>query len=98
MKIIKRQISTPMDSLTSAKCLDKLIPNTSMLKKLINSEFSSSEQGKKVVLRSFALTLNGLELLRKSKDSLTKVQLLEYKKLEAEFNQMLPELDPFIKK
>jgi hypothetical protein len=84
VKIINKEIKTPMDQLLAKRCLDFMKTNYSLMNKIIDDPISLSNKGSELAMANYVICINSLELLEKSKDSVTnkmktEIQDLKYK-------------------
>jgi len=82
MKIIKKEIKTPMDSALSKKCFDYMKTNYSLMNKILDNPISSNKEMAQVAMTNFLICVNSVELLEQSKVVLTvdmKKELETYK-------------------
>ena len=71
MKIMKKEIKTPMDSAMSKKCFDYMKTNYSLMNKILNVSISSNKEVAQVAMANYMICVNSIELLEKSKVVLT---------------------------
>ena len=71
MKIMKKEIKTPMDSAMSKKCFDYMKTNYSLMNKILNDPISSDKKVAQVAMVNYMICVNSIELLEKSKVVLT---------------------------
>lgn len=71
MKIMNKEIKTPMDSTMSKKCFDYMKTNYSLMNKILDNPVSSNKEMAQVAMANFVLCVNSIELLEKSKSALS---------------------------
>ena len=71
MKIMKKEIKTPMDSAMSKKFFDYMKTNYSLMNKILNDPISSDKKVAQVAMANYMICVNSIELLEKSKVVLT---------------------------
>jgi hypothetical protein len=84
VKIINKEITTPMDQLLAKRCLDYMKTNYSLMNKIIDDPISLTNKGSEIAMANYVICINSLELLEKSIDSVTsemktEIQVLKYK-------------------
>jgi hypothetical protein len=72
LKIINKDIKTPMDSTLAIRCFNYMKVNYSLMIKIIDSKLSSNKEMAQVAMANYIICTNSIELLEKSSGVLTK--------------------------
>jgi hypothetical protein len=87
LKIIEKDIPTPMDSATAAQCLDLMQTSFELSQKITGpGGISDSEQGKLVGMSCLLVCENGIELFEESKAKLPKNLVNAFKEFKKRYN------------
>ena len=92
VKIINKEIKTPMKQLLAKRCLDYMKTNYSLMNKIIDDPISLSKKGSEIAMANYVICINSLELLEKSKDSVTNEMKTEIQELKYNLELVRPRI------